>query len=295
MSELVFVAALPLIISSAYYWLLNVDTGRALYPDSHRYFAAGGGERLHKPFHLRWLLPFVCRQSPRLWKWVTGGAMVLLPVMMSVYLYEQGVEPKKCLVGACLLLGLPGIIRMNALAEYLLDGTALLFMLTSATCFLAGNVPLGIAFSCLGGMTKESTPIFAALACWNPLALLGFVPVIAAALIRKPNPVDMLGGEVILSHPFQTGIQFHRGRWFSLEFMLLPFGVCILGLMHLSVPLIVMIVVSYAQLLVATDSVRLYQWCFPLLILATVQVLPLEYSAIAIVMHWLNPYQKYYI
>lgn len=181
---------------------------------------------------------------------------------------------------------------MNALANSLIDGTAMLLMLASAICFLTGNIVLGVALSCFGGMTKESTPVFTAIACWNPWALLGLIPV-ALHAINPPNRSDILGDEETLSHPFRTGLAYHKEKWFSIQWMLLPLGVCIAGLIHPSIPLLVMIAVAYAQLFVATDTVRLYSWCFPLLILSAVLIIPIEYAALAIALHWLNPFGRY--
>jgi len=98
----------------------------------------------------------------------------------------------------------------------------------------------------------------------------------------------------ILAHPLRAGLAAHAGRWFDLRVMLTPWGVGLLG--GLITPrstfpmLIITLMLAYGQLLVATDSVRLYQWAAPPLILATISVVPPEFAVVALLVHLLNPW-----
>ncbi len=76
--------------------------------------------------------------------------------------------------------------------------------------------------------------------------------------------------------------------------MVTPWGVCVAGLFagdaSILPMLVLTLVLAYGQLLVATDTVRLYQWGAPPLILGTVLVLPTWALGLALVPHLLNPW-----
>jgi hypothetical protein len=50
------------------------------------------------------------------------------------------------------------------------------------------------------------------------------------------------------------------------------------------------VAVGYAQLLVATDSTRLYQASAPVVCIAAALVIPPEWAVAVLVAHWLNPW-----
>jgi hypothetical protein len=56
-----------LLITIVYLILLYLDIDREaveITPDGRRYYS---GNKLIMPYHLRWLLPYLCRQSELLW------------------------------------------------------------------------------------------------------------------------------------------------------------------------------------------------------------------------------------
>ena len=89
----------------------------------------------------------------------------------------------------------------------------------------------------------------------------------------------------------QSSRQFHRGQWLNPLVMVAPWGPLLLGLGALTPQLAVALALGYGQLVVATDSVRLYQWAAPVLALACVAVVPpvwLPLFAVALVF---NPWK----
>lgn len=81
--------------------------------------------------------------------------------------------------------------------------------------------------------------------------------------------------------------------------MLGPWGVCVIGLAALGGAehwwIAAMLALAYAQLLIAPDTVRLYQYAFPALVYATMLVLAMEWAMLAVVLHWFNPWQRHFI
>lgn len=75
--------------------------------------------------------------------------------------------------------------------------------------------------------------------------------------------------------------------------MVAPWGVCLVALARPTVPLIAVLIVAYAQLLVATDSVRLFQTAAgPPMALAAAALIPTPLLLPAVVVHtfwWRRP------
>ena len=75
--------------------------------------------------------------------------------------------------------------------------------------------------------------------------------------------------------------------------MVAPWGVCLAGLVGSDWRLWLVLAVAYAQLLIATDSVRLYQHAAgPVLAVAAAQVVPVAWLPLAVVVHvvwWQTP------
>lgn len=278
------------LISIIYFTLLSLNENRALSPDSKRYIL---GERLHSPFHLRWLLPAICRQSEMLWNLFTLIPIILIPVVMYAYLKSLGFNEIQSLTGCALTCGLPGVIIINYVAKYLSDGFAMLMMLFSVLGFQTGNIILGVLCSVVGSMAKEQCFIYSFLISWNPLSLIGALPVIIRALTYKPNPVDILGGEEILKHPLISGIKIHKGRLFEMKQQILTWGACLFALGgQWNLQSVIVIFAAYASQLLTTDSTRVYMWCFPVVVVLAVSVIPESYALPLVVLHWFNPFRK---
>jgi hypothetical protein len=268
-----------------------------LSPDGRRYLAMGAGRPAALPFALRWLLPAICRGSVVRWRWCTAIHLVLLPPLVSIWLSHWFQEALPLAVGGLLVCGLAGVWRIHLRWPVLVDAAAMTWAVGSAIALQHRYYLLGVALALVAGSIKESGPIFAACYAWHPLALAGLV---APALRRLTAPVgpDIFDEREawILAHPVRAGLAAHVGRWLDPFVMLTPWGIGLLGLGGFMVersivPMVLTTVaLAYAQLLVATDSVRLYQWAAPPVILATMTVLPPGLAPASLLVHLLNPW-----
>lgn len=73
--------------------------------------------------------------------------------------------------------------------------------------------------------------------------------------------------------------------------MLLPWGACLLAILNPSWQLLAVLAFGYAQLLVATDTVRLYQQAAPVVCIAAATALPISvgFAAVSVAAIW-NPW-----
>ena len=62
-------------------------------PDAARYLLAGRGVKVAKPFHLRWLFPYLCEDDVRKWRVLWLCSWPLLAGLMFTYswLHDVGV------------------------------------------------------------------------------------------------------------------------------------------------------------------------------------------------------------
>ena len=277
-----------LIISLIHYFF-HLSHGVENYPDSERYM----NRTKFPPFHLRWLLPFLLRKNTVAWQIVTGIATVLIPVAMFYFLESWGLSYIQCIIGGLLTLGLKGVFGFNIRVPVLVDSTAMLLMVISATLFNYGMIIPAIAVVVIAGCIKESSPVFTAIVSLNPLALLGLIPVLIMFVRGKTDKHDIGGkkSEEILKHPFKYGISMHSNIWLNYN-LWLSFGILLLAFKNPSIHLLLMFGVAFSQMLMATDSIRLLHWCFPVMILYTVPLIPLEWAIPLVILQWINPFGK---
>jgi hypothetical protein len=113
------------------------------------------------------------------------------------------------------------------------------------------------------------------------------VPAIIALVRRPAESTGIAEWDRITDHPFRTALEYHAGRWRDARLMILPWGVCLIGLYQADWRLIVILAIAYAQLLVATDTVRLYQHIAgPALALAAATIIPPAWVPLALAAHW---------
>ena len=244
-----------------------------LTPDGARYMAMAE-RRVARPFHLRWLQPFLCRQDQRRWQLVTRGSIIALAALIALYAHSPWMAVAVLLPGITFSWRHP--VLVDPLGMTLALGSALLLPI----CW-----PAALLLCCIAACVRETAPIWAAIYAFNPLLLVGLVPVGVRWLMRQGADVLDEQNAWILANPLKAGLLFHHGRWLDPLLMVVPWGGLLAGLGHLTPQLVVALVVAYAQLLVATDSVRLYQWAAPVMALATVAALPvwaIPFAALAI-------------
>jgi hypothetical protein len=233
-----------------------------LTPDGVRYLAAAQA-RPARPFALRWILPALLGDRVIWWLWVTRGSLVAVGVLTAIYTRNPWMASVAFLPGLAFSWRYPVLVDATGMALAL--AAAVLFPI----CW-----PAAIALALLAGCVRETAPGWAALYAWHPALLVGLVPAAVRALFR-PGP-DVLDAENawILAHPVLASKKYHRGQWLDWSLMLAPWAGMLAGLAALDLRLGAALAAGYAQLLVATDSVRLYQWAAPALALACVHVLP---------------------
>jgi hypothetical protein len=155
-------------------------------------------------------------------------------------------------------------------------------------------VLVGCCLLVLAASVKESAPVFAALWLWSPWPLIALVLPALWHLFNKPGP-DPLGArfDAIAAHPVRSSMTAHAGRWRDGWLMVAPWGACAAALYQPTWQLAATLVVAYGLLLVATDTVRLYQHAAGPVIAATAaSVLPPAWLPLILAAHvvwWRTP------
>jgi hypothetical protein len=198
--------------------------------------------------------------------------------------------PEHPVAAAALMAFLP-IQRVNLKFPVLVDAPAMALALGSALAMRAGHSGLAVALAVLAGGCKETAPIFAALYAWHWLPLVGLVALIGQ---RTPAPADgdpYAGRGVVAA--FKRILKERRHDGLNALWMLLPWG-AIAPLYVLAGPTwksAAVLAVGYAQLLVATDNARLFQWAAPSVIAIAASGASGTWLAFALIAHAFNPYR----
>jgi hypothetical protein len=94
-------------------------------------------------------------------------------------------------------------------------------------------------------------------------------------------------------HPFKTAMEAHHGRWRDAWLMVAPWGATLAALYHPSWQTLLILLIAYGQLLVATDTVRLLHTAAgPVMAIAAAQVLPVQWLPLILIAHffwWRKP------
>jgi hypothetical protein len=265
-----------------------------LSPDGERYWAMGGGSVVCRPFYYRWLMPLLCKQSQFRWRMISELSVFLLIPASAFMLWCYGIPLYGCIVGCLAVMGLSGVWSFNKSVPVLVDAPAMLStVLAVSFSFLDWHFwPIAIMFSVLAGCIKETSPIFASAIAWNPVLLFGLI----APLIKKIRTVE--GEDVCLipdaifaiHHPYQAGMKSHMHEWTDWRIMIAPWGGLLLASFAISLPLVVSVLLAYAMLLIATDTVRLYQWSWPAMLIAAFSLPSFLWIPIVILVLF-NPYK----
>jgi len=197
---------------------------------------------------------------------------------------------------AALLLALPGVLGPAVARPVGVDLPALALGLTAAACFANHQPAAGVAVVLVAASVRETAPVAVALWCWSPLPLVGLVVPAIAALVRRPQ-LDNVTAQPLLrhvhEHPVRSALEHHRGAWRDAWQTVAPWGATLAALLNVTPQLVATLVVAHAQLLVATDNVRLTQTLAgPVVALAAAQVIPPHWLPLVVVLHavwWRRP------
>lgn len=235
-----------------------------LTADGARYWMASE-KPVPYPFHLRWLLPFMLRQNERAWAYVGRGSIVAIGFLTAAYTHSPWM--------ACVAF-LPGF-KLSWDYPVLVDAPGMALALAAAVVW-PYSMPAAIAIVLAAGCTRETAPVWAAVYAWNPILLVGMAPV-ALRTLRKAAKDDILEDEEhewIIRNPLKAGQKYHAGHWRDPLIMVTPWGGMAVAAAYLDAQLGAALALGYAQLLVATDTVRLYQWAAPVVALVCARNLP---------------------
>jgi hypothetical protein len=219
--------------------------------DGTRYLAMTH-QRVARPFHLRWLMPAICGTDLAAWTILSRLAVVALAPLAWIYTGSPW-------AAACIFL--PGV-WFSWRHPVTVDGPAM-FVTLAAACLWPVCWPLALALCFVAACVKETAPIWVAVFAWTPVPLIALAAVAARALL-VPAGTDPTPFADLLAHPFASARAAHRER-FTFAELVAPWGGLLLGLAALDARAVAALALGYGQLLVATDTTRLYQWAWPAL------------------------------
>lgn len=263
-------------------------TGR-LGPDARRYLAAASGTPVPRPFHLRWLLPYCCGSSLQAWWWVWASSWPVAGAAMFAWIAPQH-GWQIALAAVALLLALPGIVGPNVVIPVGVDLPATAVTLIGVALIAVDDpwrITAGVLVLVGAATIRETAPVWAALWLWSPWPLLALVAPLIAHLVRKQGP-DPLGErfQLIADHPVRSALEHHAGRWRDAWLLVAPWGACLAALIGANWQLVVVLIVAYLQLLVATDTVRLiHHAAGPPMAFAAAHVIPIQWLLLVCVVH----------
>ncbi len=264
-----------------------------LTPDGRRYLEMGAGMAQPMPFHLRTLLPAICGATPARWTLANALGIAASAILIVALATLLGATMWQGVLAAALFLLLPWV-RFCSRCPVLVDMPALALSLLSAVLFLSGYVVPSVMAVSVAALSSEKAPVWAALFAWHPVLLIGLLIPVLERLTSTPGR-DAPGrpDAEVLTNPVRSAMKWHRGKWLDPRVMLLPWGACLLAVVNPSAQLTAVIAVAYAQLLVATDSVRLYQQAAPIVCIAAATALPLSFPLVAAVaiIHLTHPWR----
>lgn len=256
-------------------------------PDGARYIEMAHGIPQPMPFKLRRGLPQLCRTSEQRWVFANVASMIYAAGGIGILAAQHGAALSQSVFAVALFLLLPWV-RFCWKTPVLVDMPALMFAVLAAVALpVSPFAALALAFA--GAYVSERVPVWAAIFAWHPILLLALVVPLFNFLFWRTGEVDdddLLADT--LRHPLATGISWHKGMWNAKE-MLAPWGLCLFAVFSPSLWLTTAIVVGYAQLLLATDTVRLFQQASPVVCVAAAMVVPASIAWVMpalLLVHW---------
>ncbi len=260
-----------------------------LTPDGVRYANMGRGLAEPMPFCLRPLLPVICGDKMPRWIAATVLGLIASVALTGVLALQRGATEAQAVVAMALLAGLPSL-RFSFFAPVLVDMPAMALALGAAVLWPIEPI---LAFACAGiaGLVSEKAPIWAAVFALSPWLLSGLAaPAFVALVTRRTaaDPNDPLAETI--THPIRSSMKWHAGKWRNPHLMLLPWGACLVVLADPTLWLVIALAVGYAQIFVATDTVRLYQQAAPVVCVLAALSIPIDWALPALAAHWFNPW-----
>ena len=260
--------------------------------DSQRYLGMGACEPQALPFAARVLAPAVCGESFA-W-WAACAALSNAAFAASLYWYAQllGLGDGGAAMAVGLSWGLPGLYRYSMQEWIGVDAPARALALSSACCCLAGAWEAGVLLGIAAGVTKETAPVFAAVFAWSPLPLLGLLAPAVLWFVHRSRADSLGDPSGVLGAPWATAREHRQYLLTHAGLMVMPWGFSLAALLKLDTVAGVALGLAYAQVLVATDEVRLYQWAAPPVVVAAAGVLPADWLLVVVVAQVAHPWGR---
>lgn len=242
------------------------------------------GTHVENPYNLRWLAPFICRNDLA-WIITTSTSIIATCTLAAIY--------ANAWPAALLALGLSGVVLFNAHHPILVDTPAMALALAATITNQHHQIVATILLALLAGATKETAPVFAALWAWSPLPLIGLAAPTIRAIFWRPGP-DLIGDEASDARqhlkPLIIKTRLMQAPQFGTEWVL-GWGVTLIALSAFDLQMGLVLLVAYAQLAIATDTMRLTAWAFPPLVAATCANVNPKWWVPMIVVHLANPWK----
>lgn len=230
--------------------------GTIISPDGRVYIAMAHGAQAPSPFRWR-LAPRLLGRCPVVWRWSSWGALVGAAVLVGLYAEQQGLPGWAAASLFCALPWFRGLVRMPLLTDQL----GMFLALAGALVPWPFAIPLWL----LAGACSERSVVFAAVFAWNPLALVGLLVPMSAAILTPRGPEAE-------HNDWQVMRQLHnRAR---LAVYVLPWGACLLAVLAPSWQLAAAVGLGYAQMAIATDRARIYMAGAPVVVVTTLAAVP---------------------
>ena len=267
-------------------------------PDAARYIIAGQGERVARPFNLRWLLPAMLGNDVKLWAAVWWLSWPVAAAGLAWWGYEAGLVWQQFVAMPILCLALAGCLGPHVVRPVGVDLPAMALSIVAVAAFERhddGFWFIAIVLIIIAAGIKETAPIWAALWVWNPLLLIGLMVPLILSVARRPQ-MDRITLDPVLKrvhdHPIRSSLEHHAGKWRDPR-MVVQWGACLAAAYAPSWRVAAVTAAAYAQMLVATDTYRLIHTAAgPALAFAAVQVIPVPWLALACAVSavwWLHP------
>ena len=269
-------------------------------PDAARYLLAGRGVRVARPFNLRVLAPAVCRDDLTRWTWLWRLSWPTAAAGAVLWSWATGLPVGRAVACAALLMALPGVYGPSVSRPVQVDLPSMAVGLFAAALMVmaddAAAVVCAVLLTCVAAAFKESAPVWVALWAWSPWPLLALAVPLVVNLVR-PAAIDEVTQHPLLrhvhDHPFRSSREHRAGRSRDAWLWVAPWGVTLAALVPPDVRTVVTMVVAHAQLLVATDTVRLLATTAgPAMALGAATNLPAQWLVLAVVLHtwwWRQP------
>jgi hypothetical protein len=215
---------------------------------------------------------------------------------MWLYSWQQGADWERSLAAAAVLLALPGVFGPAVVRPVGVDLPSMVLGLGAVVCWQADLPVAAGVLLVAAALGKESMPVWAALWAWHPIFLAGLLVPAVRGLVVKPQVDEVTARDdlrYVHDHPVRSALEAHRIQWRDGWVMVAPWGVGLLSLVDISLPVLLCVMVAYMQLLVATDTVRLLHTAAGVPVsLAAVEQIPVNWLWLAVAVHvvwWRRP------